>query len=254
MLIRILTALAFLLPLPALACGGAETCSLGTREYHALPPPDWDGVSPLPVLLHFHGWGRRSSGVIKNSRIADAAAKAGALLLAPQGRGRSWRFWQGGSDDSDFALDVIDDAAKQWPIDRDRVAVSGFSYGGAMAWRMACDKGNVVKSYLPIAGSLPDPDQSCAGPVNLTHVHGLKDTVMDYPFGPNGEAEGAVSLWLAENQCAASPDIRTTEGPFMCHYWTSCTGPPITLCTHEGGHYIPKTWLADHLPRAIARE
>lgn len=252
MLIRILTALVLLFPFPTWACGGAEACALDGREYHAIAPPDWDGVTPLPVLIHFHGWGRRSSGVLKNRRIADAAAAAGALLIAPQGRGRSWRFWRGGSDDSDFALDVLADAARRWPIDRTRVAVSGFSYGGAMAWRMACDKGDVVKAYLPIAGSLWEPDQNCAGPVTLTHVHGLKDTVMDYPFGPNGEAEGAVSLWLTENQCARTPDRRATEGPFECHYWTSCEGPPVTLCTHNGGHYIPKTWLATRLRNALA--
>ena len=154
MLIRCLAVLACLVPLPAPACGGAEVCSIEGREYHAAPPPNWDGVTPLPVLLHFHGWGRRSSGVLKNQRVANAAADAGALLIAPQGQGKSWRFWRGPSDDSDFALDVLADAAKRWPIDRARVIVSGFSYGGAMAWRMACDKGDVVKAYLPIAGSL----------------------------------------------------------------------------------------------------
>lgn len=123
-----------------------------------------------------------------------------------------------------------------------------------MAGRMACDKGDVVKAYLPIAASLWDPAQTCAGPVALTHVHGLKDTVMDYPFGLNGEPQGAVSLWLAENRCNRAPDRQTTEGPFECRYWTSCEGPPVTLCTHEGGHYIPKTWLSDRLPRALAIE
>ncbi len=248
--------LCLLLCFPAVtfACGGSTACSLGTREYHAAPPTGWDGVTPLPVLLHFHGWGRRSAGVLKNKRIADAANDAGALLIAPQGRGRSWQFWGGPSDDSDFALAALADAATRWPIDRARVAVSGFSYGGAMVWRMACDKGDVVKAYLPIAGSLWNPDQRCAGPVHLTHVHGLKDTVMDFPFGPKGEPEGAVSLWLSENECAQQPDRQSSEGPFTCRYWTSCGGPPITLCTHGGGHYIPKTWLAQRLSAALARE
>lgn len=233
-------------------CGGpAVACALGDREYHAAPPPGWDGASPLPVLLHFHGWGRRSPGVLRNRRVAEAAAENGALLLAPQGLGRSWSFWSEDSRDSDFALAVLADAATRWPIDRDRLYVSGFSYGGAMAWRLACDKG-AIATFLPIAGTLWREDD-CEEPVRLSHVHGLKDTVMDYPFGPDGEEEAAVSLWVAENECRAEPDERVREGVFDCRRWTSCgSGMPIELCTHPYGHLIPKDWLGYALPRAMA--
>lgn len=84
-------------------------------------------------------------------------------MIAPQGRGRSWQFWGGPSDDSDFALAALADAATRWPIDRARVAVSGFSYGGAMVWRMACDKGDVVKAYLPIADRSGTPINAARG-------------------------------------------------------------------------------------------
>ncbi|MEO1613436.1 MAG: polyhydroxybutyrate depolymerase, partial [Pseudomonadota bacterium] len=222
-------------------------------EYHAAPPPEWDGESALPVLLHFHGWGRRSSGVLKNQRVAGPSAANGVLLLAPQGLGRSWSFWSEDSRDSEFALAVIEDAATRWNIDRSRVFISGFSYGGAMAWRMACDKGAVAAKFLPIAGSLWSGDrEDCAEPVALSHVHGLTDTVMDYPFGPNGEEDGAVSLWLRENHCGAEPDEVEVVDRFQCRRWTSCGGPPVELCTHPSGHFIPKTWLGYALPRALA--
>ena len=121
-----------------------------------------------------------------------------------------------------------------------------------MAWRMACDLGPVVKSFLPIAGSFWGGDHTCDAPVRLTHVHGLKDTVMDYPYGPNGEEDAAVSLWLPRNQCRAEPDEMWEEDRYRCHCWSSCSGPAVELCTHEGGHYIPKTWLRYALPRALA--
>ncbi|MEO0362838.1 MAG: polyhydroxybutyrate depolymerase [Pseudomonadota bacterium] len=233
-------------------CGGAAPCPVGEREYHAAPPPGWDGSSPLPALIHFHGWGRRSAGVLANRRVADAAAEAGALLIAPQGLGRSWSFWRPGSADSRFALAVLEDAATRWPVDRSRVVVSGFSYGGAMAWRLACDEGAVAARFLPIAGSLWRGDEDCTAPVAVSHVHGLKDTVLDYPFGPNGEEEAAVALWLRRNDCRAEPDEREEVGRFDCRRWTSCAGPPVELCTHGGGHQIPKDWLSYALPRALA--
>ncbi|MEM7525476.1 MAG: alpha/beta fold hydrolase, partial [Pseudomonadota bacterium] len=203
--------------------------------------------------LHFHGWGRRSPGVLRNKRVAEAAAANGVLLIAPQGLGRSWSFWSAESRDSDFALDVLDDAGRRWPIDRDRIFVSGFSYGGAMAWRLACDKGPVAAAFLPIAGSLwRENRESCRAPVTLTHVHGLKDTVMDYPFGRNGEEEAAVALWLRKNRCAEKPDEWETVGIFKCRRWTSCgSEQPVELCTHKFGHMIPKTWLDHALPKAL---
>lgn len=247
---RVLAVLFFLIASPALACGGPDRCALGDRWYHAQTPPGWNGAAPLPVLLHFHGWGRRSDGVLRNRRVADAAAAEGALLIAPQGLGRSWSFWRAGSADSDFALAVIEDAARRWPVDRARIVVSGFSYGGAMAWRLACDKGPVARAFLPIAGSLWR-DEDCVAPVRLSHVHGLKDTVMDYPFGPDGAEEGAVSLWIRRNRCAPAPDERFGEGVFDCRRWTSCGGPEVELCTHRFGHMIPKDWLTYALPRAL---
>lgn len=249
----LISALLLLSPLQAFACGGEDACALDGREYHAAPSPDWDGEAAMPVLLHFHGWGRRSGGVIKNKRVAVPAAANGALLLAPQGLGRSWSFWSAESRDSDFALAVIEDAATRWPIDRSRIYVSGFSYGGAMAWRLACDKGAVAAAFLPIAGTLWSGDaDECAEPVTISHVHGLKDTVMDYPFGPNGEEEAAVSLWLEKNQCRAEPnEIENVDG-FTCRRWNRCdSGAPVELCTHPRGHFIPKKWLSYALPRAM---
>ena len=240
-----------LAPFAASSCGGADACALGEREYHAAPPPDWDGASPLPVLLHFHGWGRRSGGVLKNKRVAAAAHDAGALLVAPQGLGRSWSFWSEDSPDSDFALAVLEDVAKRWPVDEARIFISGFSYGGAMAWRLACDKGAVAAAFLPIAGTLWREDD-CLEPVRMAHVHGLKDTVMDYPFGEDGSEDGAVSLWLEENRCGAEPDETERVGVFTCRRWTACGGPPVELCTHPYGHMIPKSWLAYALPRALS--
>lgn len=239
--------------LPAAACGGEDShCRVGKRWYHATPPPNWDGVSKLPVLIHFHGWGRKSDGVLRNNRIAKAAAEAGALLVAPQGQGRTWSFWRSASVDSDFTVSVLEDAANKWPIDRDRIVVSGYSYGGAMAWRLACDKGAIVNAYLPISGSLWfASEETCAEPVRIIHLHGLSDTVMDYPYGPNGDETAAVSLWRTQNQCQEEPDRDWKQLSFRCREWTGCSGPPVTLCTHPGGHFIPGSWLGSVLSDAL---
>ena len=112
------------------SCQLAVPCPVGDgdRSFHARPPDNWDGKSPLPVLLHFHGWGRQGPLIMKHGRIAGATRKLGVLLLAPNGLGRTWDFWSPETDDVDFALQVIEEAAKRWPIDRSKIFVSAIFF------------------------------------------------------------------------------------------------------------------------------
>ncbi len=234
-------------------CGGETPCSLGARAYRAAPPPGWDGAAPLPVLIHFHGWGRTGAQVLRNRRIADAAAENGLLLIAPDGLGKSWSFWGSDSRDVDFTLEVIADAARRWPADRARVFVSGFSYGAAMAWRLACASGPDFAAYIPIAGTLWRQESiDCpGGPARIVAVHGLRDTVMDLPTGPGGETGFAVSLWRRVN-ASLEPAHASAEGIYDCRSWPAPPpGREVTLCLHDGGHSIPKDWLARVLPGLV---
>ena len=82
------------------------------------------------MLLHFHGWKRQGTLIVRHGRISGATRRRGVLLLAPNGRNRTWDFRDPDSADVDFATAVIEDAARRYPIDRSRIYVSGYSYGG----------------------------------------------------------------------------------------------------------------------------
>jgi len=238
-------------------CHMATPCAVGDRSFHARLPDGWDGKTPLPVLLHFHGWGRQGPLIMKHSRIAGATRKLGVLLLAPNGLGRTWDFWNADTADVSFALSVIENAAKRWPIDRSRIFVSGYSYGSAMAWRFACSAGHSVNTLLAVSGSIPDQSEDCSSPVNIRHVHGTRDNVMDYPFGPNGEVEAAVSLWRHHNGCDARADSQERWQAvkilsFNRHRWETCTsGKSIVLDVHKRGHFIPRFWIERQLKELL---
>ena len=107
---KLLFAIVFLFTAqPAFACGDGASCEVGNRTYQTKTPPNWDGKKPLPVMLHFHGWGRTGINVIRNKRITDATDANGVLLLAPDGYGNSWSFWGNRRDDINFAKAVIED-------------------------------------------------------------------------------------------------------------------------------------------------
>ena len=228
-------------------------CQLGSRSFHVRPPDNWDGKSPLPVLIHFHGWGRQGKLIMNHGRIAGATRKLGVLLIAPNGQGRSWNFWSADTNDIEFTSKVLEEAANRWPIDRTKIFVSGYSYGSAMAWRYACAEPDKINTLLAVSGSIPDQDEQCEGPVNIRHVHGTSDTVMDYPFGARGEIEGAVQLWRSINNC----DIESVEKhswqavkilPFTRLKWNKCqSGKTVILDVHKRGHFIPRFWIEHQL-------
>lgn len=234
------------------ACEAAVPCALGDRSYHVLPPDDWDGQSALPVLLHFHGWARQGDLIVRHERIAGATRKRGVLLVAPNGRRKSWDFWTDDTADVAFADSVLRDVAARYPIDKTRIYVSGYSFGSAMAWRFVCASGDDIAALLAIAGTLPQSTTCPETPREVRHVHGLDDTVMDFPFGPDGDTDYPVALWRGRLGCSTEPASAPenwSAKPWLTltrRVW-DCPAGAVHLDTHPGGHFIPHGWIARQL-------
>ena len=243
-----------LFPVPALACGLETACPLGERSYHVRAPDGWDGATPLAVLMHFHGWMRQGDLVVNHARIAGATRKRDVLLVAPNGRGKTWRFWSAPNEDVQFAQAVLDDVKARYRVDDSRIFVSGYSYGSAMAWRFVCEAGAPVAALLAVAGSLSQNETCPESPQQVRHVHGLADTVMDFPMGPGGDRLYPVQLWRDAYDCAEP----SHPGPWRQVSWLEldryawdCPGGQVTLDLHPGGHFIPHGWIARQLDELL---
>jgi len=207
------------------------------------------------VLLHFHGWMRQGTLIVNHGRISGATRRRGVLLLAPNGAGKTWDFWTRQTDDVAFAAAVIEDAAKRYPIDRDRIFVSGYSYGSAMAWRYACENGNGVAAVLAVSGTLDQFEDCPQAPTEFRHVHGLKDTVLRFPFGPDGQTTWPVKLWRDRLGCDGpgqdAGNWSVTDHDSFARTTWDCTGGRVLLDVHARGHFIPRGWIARQLDELL---
>ncbi len=241
--------------LPGDPCHDRIRCEIGDRSYNVREPDGWDGVTPLPVLLHFHGWGRQGELIVNHARISGATRLRGVLLLAPNGQGRTWNF-RAGSPDVPFAWDVINDAATRYPIDRGRIYVSGYSFGSAMAWRFACEGGDGIAALLAISGTLPQDTVCPQAPDEVRHVLGLGDTVMEYPFGAGGDINTPVALWRRRLGCDAQSgtgDWSVVDFLTLTRTVWDCAEGRVIFDRHPGGHFIPHGWIGRQLDELLGR-
>lgn len=224
--------------------------------YLVLEPEGWDGVSKLPVLVWFHGWQRTGSVVLKNKRVGGVTRQNGVLLVAPNGVSKSWSMpvWSDEPrDDIAFTRNLLADVKKRWPVDEERIWISGFSLGGSMAWYVACEMGSEVSAFFPVSGVFwrPHPE-TCSDPArHLTHVHGTSDTVMPLDgrkFGGGfnqGNVFQSTSVLRTAQGFNDEPDQQVIDGDRECDIWKDQNADrSLELCLHPKGHFIPKDWVA----------
>ena len=119
----------------------------GAYHYLALPPtlpPPW------PLLLFLHGAGERGGDLALvrlhgPPREAERGRLLPFLLLAPQcPAGKVWEVPR--------LAALLDHAEARWPLDRDRVVVTGLSMGGFGTWALAQAWPERLAAIVPICG------------------------------------------------------------------------------------------------------
>jgi polyhydroxybutyrate depolymerase len=155
-------------------------------------PAGWDGVSPLPVVLAFHGGGGNAVQFADHTRMDLTADREGFLLVYPEGTGPLSAFgrfrlqtWNVGNccgwaeenaiDDVRFVRDLLAALGQEWPLDRDHVYATGHSNGGMMSYRLAMEAPDLVAAIAPNAASL-GLDGMPPSPVPILALHGKLDT------------------------------------------------------------------------------
>ena len=240
-------------------CGPDTPCKIDGGSYY-LNLPDGDG--PHPVLIWYHGANSTGGSIHRGGGLQRDFLDQGYALLAPNGQTRAGRnpdrfFFPGrdGSarDDVAFTFAALEHAATRGSLDTSRLYAGGFSAGGSMAWLLACEVGDRLSGMVSVAGALRRPNQTdCKGLENLPimQVHGFADGQVPL----EGRAirdwhQGSVwdSLRRARhaNGCRTNPDRIDIEAEFRSRVWdASCTGAPVRIDLHDGGHGLPQGWTA----------
>ncbi len=106
-------------------------------------------------------------------------------------------------NDVGFLLKLIDTTISQYNIDTNRIYVCGFSMGGFMANRMACEAGHRLTAIASVAGTIGN-SLNCnpVCPLPVCHFHGTNDQQVSYTANAYGlNPEDMIMFWKNYNQC-----------------------------------------------------
>lgn len=248
---------ALVLPLTAQAQPGFSEYTLTSegveREYLMYLPSSYDG-SPVPLVFSFHGSGGVPRNQVETSGFHELAQQHGFAVVFPAGAfansvsGRSWNAnLEAGVDDVQFVRDMIQDLVERVNVDPRRIYASGFSGGGRISSRLACELSDVLAAAAPVAG-LQYPDGcTVSRPIPIISFHAVDDPVNQYEVGANSRAywrmgvETALDRWRQANGCTLVSDDEQLSQVVTFYRWSECAeGAEIHFyLTTTGGHTWP---------------
>jgi predicted peptidase len=144
-------------------------------------PDDYSPSTPVPLILALHfgvrgGDAAGAGGDVVRILIGPALAELGAIIIAPDSVRGDWS-----SPENEKAVNaLLDMALAHYSIDKKKVAVTGFSMGGAGSWHFAEKFPQRFSAAIPIAGRPPASASGWRLPVLAIHSH--DDQVV--PFEP----------------------------------------------------------------------
>jgi len=244
----------------------------GDRPVNLQIPLTLEAGKQYPLVLVLHGYG--ANGFLQEAYfgMSSLANDSTAFVLAPDGLENSLgnQFWNAdpnccdfehqNPDDVAYLGGLIDEVSAAWPIDPKAVVVVGHSNGGYMAYRLACDRADVIGEIVVLAGQAASTTCAPAKPVNVLHIHGTVDESV-----PFAVAAPSVETWAAYDQCgpkrapgpALDLEVKLAGSETHTEATAGCpTAIAVDFWTVEGGSHIPSfgsafepavwQWLTDH--------
>lgn len=213
------------------------------RSFDVYIPAGISDNERRPVIFWWHGYGGSPAKLVDFAHPNEMAEKYRYILVYPKGTGIIAGFNGAGccplifADDVAFFRQITAWTGNNMCGDTSKVFSAGFSNGGFMTNRIACEASDIVKGIAVHSGSMKK-SWDCAPTKGIPAllIHGDADPTVPY-FG-NGDWKSFAELaqkWSDLNQCGSEENGHPgyTSEKTECIRYDSCArdNVPFEFCT-----------------------
>lgn len=224
------------------------------RRYLLYPPP----AKPAGLVIMLQGEGELPERAALDGQI-EAAATRNLVLAVPEAIDHAWNdgIHRQGTDDLAFLSALIDVLVREFRLDPRRVYVVGFSNGGGMAFRLACELSEKVSAIATVAASMAQESLATCRPKRAPAVlviHGTADPIIPYAGGKAGGGyvagmkdtaplRNVAGFWRKHAGCRGRGQYRLGASPITRESCIRGTARVDFYALEGGGHTWPGTKL-----------
>jgi polyhydroxybutyrate depolymerase len=198
----------------------------------------------MPVVLNLHGYLDSARPHMEYTRMNEVADTAGFIAVYPEGiyPGFNTGLYEPylglpNVDDVGFISALIDTLKSQYDIDLSHIYSCGWSNGGHMTFKLACQLGHRFAAAGSVGGVMLDSvaaQCNMMGPFPVVMCHGTEDAVVPFNGGGSPDhwsVQQTLDAWIQNNGClvpgdvVSIPDLDPTD---------SCTVEKTTYRTGSG--------------------
>jgi polyhydroxybutyrate depolymerase len=235
----------------------------GIERSYIVYSPVAAGTGKVPLMIVLHG-GLGNAGSMEQSTQMNAVAEENDFIVVyPNGTGgrfgamKNRRTWNAGGccgqavrqnvDDVLFIQKLIEEMGSRYPVDTQRVYVTGMSNGAMMAYRLACEIPDMIAAIIPVSGTLAVDNCDRAKTVPVLHIHGDQDENVPFDGGMGTKSVAGVShrsvpdtieLLVQPRQCRSTEKSEQETGATRVISYDCADGAPVTLVVIKGGGHV----------------
>jgi poly(3-hydroxybutyrate) depolymerase len=114
------------------------TKNIGSRQYILQVPANYNSNTRYKLIFGFHWLNGNMNNVAPGYYGLRALAGETAIFVAPNGINAGWG--NSGGSDTTFVDSILTEINNGLCVDQKQIFATGFSYGGAMSYNLACSR------------------------------------------------------------------------------------------------------------------
>jgi polyhydroxybutyrate depolymerase len=229
------------------------------RTYQLFIPASYDGSKAVPLVVALHGGYGNGQKMSDLTNFSSVAKREGFIVVYPDGYQISWNDGRGTTaaaqqsiNDVGFISSLIDKLSSDYKIIPEQIYVTGFSNGGYLSYRLACELSEKIAAVAPVGANMAETVAATCAPkraIPVLQMNGTSDPLTPYEGGaPRGSpvlsAEKSVAYWATKNSCREAsstplPDTARDDTTVTLTSYSGCLANVQLYTVNGGGHTWP---------------